>query len=44
MAHFKFLNATCLAAISVSFRLRGSLPAAATVLETAIFPVIKTSE
>ena len=38
----QFSNATCLAAISGSLFLKESLPAAAIVLVTAIFPVTKT--
>ena len=35
----QFLNTTCVTATSGSFLLRVSLPAAATVLVTSIFPV-----
>ena len=37
----KFLNATCVAAVSGWLFSTGSLPAAAIVLVTAIFPVTK---
>ena len=36
-----FLNATCVATASGCFVLRGSSPAAAVALVTAIFPVTK---